>query len=254
MRSGGQIYIAGFLTWIAGFVDAVGFLALVQIYTANMSGNSVAIGVRLWEQDWMEAARRICPVVVYVIGLFMGRILLEIAGRARIRSIAAGAFGLEILILLPASFAHSLSHSQSASAEDFALIGLLSLAMGLQNATLTHFSSLTLHTGFVTGTLVKMVEQFTKYITWLYDEVIQPRFAFVDLLSRSIHQKNFRTGALLAAVWTAYVLGAFCGAAGHSWLNLKSLYIAMGGLLMLALIDLQTPLAMSDEQEQVNPS
>ena len=51
MRSRAQIYIAGFLTWIAGFVDAVGFLALVQIYTANMSGNSVAIGIRLWNQD-----------------------------------------------------------------------------------------------------------------------------------------------------------------------------------------------------------
>jgi uncharacterized membrane protein YoaK (UPF0700 family) len=218
-----------------------------------MSGNSVAIGIQLWNRDWMEAARRAWPVLVYVIGLFIGRILLGIAARRNIRSLAARAFALEIAILLPASFAHSLSASQANSAQDFAWIGLLALAMGLQNATLTHFSWLTLHTGFVTGTLVKMVEQFTKYLNWAYDEVVQPRLGFFSLMRLSIDQKSFRAGTLLAAVWTAYVVGAFCGAAGHSMLDLKSLYVAMIGLCILALVDLRSPLALTDEEEQVQP-
>lgn len=251
MRSRGQIYIAGFLTWLAGFVDAVGFLALVQIYTANMSGNSVAIGIQLWDQNWMEAVRRAWPVAVYVVGLLSGRILIEIGGRLRFRSIATVGFCLEIVILLPVSLAHSLSHSQATSAAEFELIGLLALAMGLQNATLTHFSSLTLHTGFVTGTLVKMSEQFTKYLTWSFDEIRQHHASFASVLQRSAKQQDFQTAVQLAAVWTAYVVGAICGAAGKTEMDFRCLFIPMVGLAALTLIDMRKPLAVEEEKEQV---
>lgn len=251
MRSREQIYIAGFLTWLAGFVDAIGFLALVQIYTANMSGNSVALGIQLWDQNWMEAARRAWPVAVYVLGLLLGRILIEIGGRLRFRSIASVSFCLEIVILLPASLAHSLSHSQSTSAADFELIGLLALAMGLQNATLTHFSSLTLHTGFVTGTLVKMIEQFTKYLAWSFDELRQHHASLSSLLHRSAKQKDLRAAVLLAAIWTAYVVGALCGAAGRFSIDMRSLFIPIIGLAALMLIDVRKPLAVQEEEEQV---
>ncbi|MGE3809415.1 MAG: DUF1275 family protein, partial [Gemmataceae bacterium] len=39
---------AGFtllLTWSAGIVDGVGFLILFHMFTAHMSGNSIAMGV-----------------------------------------------------------------------------------------------------------------------------------------------------------------------------------------------------------------
>src|ERR1700685_3318633 len=125
MRSRGQVYIAGLLTWIGGFVDAVGFLALLQIYTANMSGNSVAIGIQLWNQNWTEVLRRAWPVAVYVASLLLGRILLEIAGRLKIRSVASVVFVIEIAALLAATFAHSLPPSQKISFAEFLLVGLL---------------------------------------------------------------------------------------------------------------------------------
>lgn len=246
----GQIYIAGFLTWIAGFVDATGFIALMRIYTANMSGNSVAIGIQLWDQNWIEALRRAWPVMVYVLGLLLGRILLEIGARLRFRSVATAAFCIEIAALLPASFAHSLKPGGAASLLEFGIIALLALAMGVQNATLTHFSSLTLHTGFVTGTLVKMSENFTKYLTWSFDEIRQRRISISDWLGRSGEQENFQLARLLGSVWVAYVVGAICGAAGHAAADLRSLFIPIGGLAVLVLIDLRHPLAINDENEQ----
>lgn len=250
MRSGNQIYIAGFLTWIAGFVDAVGFLAFVKIYTANMSGNSVAIGIELWNQNWTESARRLWPVVVYVVGLVLGRILLEIGARLRIGSIATAAFCMEIIALLPASFAHSLKPAQSTAGEAFGFIGLLAFAMGVQSATLTHFSRLILYTGFVTGTLVKMAEQLAKYLTWLFDELRRPRRSIVTVLRNSGGQKAFQTATLLCFDWAAYVIGAICGAAGHTAVDLRTLFVPIAGLAILALIDIRNPLAVSDEVEQ----
>ncbi len=38
----GKIAMALSLTAVGGFVDAVGYIALFQIFTANMSGNSGA--------------------------------------------------------------------------------------------------------------------------------------------------------------------------------------------------------------------
>ncbi|SRR5579884_75886 len=250
MRSRAQIYISGSLTWIAGFVDAAGFLALLQIYTANMSGNSVAFGIQLWNQNWVEALRRGWPVAIYVIGSLIGRILLEIGARLKIRPMASIAFCIEIALLLPVSVAHSLVWSESASLADFAFIGLLALAMGIQNATLTRFSSLTLHTGFVTGTLLKFAEQFTKYLTWCFDEMHRHGMPFTNVLRKSGRQKDFQLSVWLGSVWAAYVIGAICGAAAHSAIDLKCLFVPIAGLAILALIDLQNPLAVKEEEEQ----
>jgi uncharacterized membrane protein YoaK (UPF0700 family) len=251
MRSRAQIYIAGYLTWIAGFVDAAGFVALGRIYTANMSGNSVAIGIQGWDQNWLETVRRAWPVAVYVVGLLCGRILLEIGGREKVRRVAGIAFGIEIAALLPVSFAHSFSHSQTQSALVFGFIALLSFAMGMQNATLTHFSNITLHTGFVTGTLVKMAEQFTKYLTWSYDQFRRERRPFGEVLRNSITQDELGMSVLLGLIWTAYVVGAFCGAAGHSFAGLKCLFVPIAALFILALYDLRQPIAVKDENEQI---
>lgn len=250
MRSRGEIYIAGFLTCLSGFVDAIGFLALVQIYTANMSGNSVALGVQLWNRNWPEAARRACPIFIYVIGLMYGRIWLEIAGRLHIRSAAAFAFSIEMIVLVPAAFSHSLHHHQAYSPAAFIAIALLAFAMGLQNATLTHFSSLTLHTGFVTGTLVKMTEHLTKYFTWAYEQLCTGHEHLTSLWRRSRDQENFQKGVLLGGIWGAYVIGGVLGAAAEHFYNMRSLLVAIAALATLALLDLRRPIARADEEEQ----
>jgi uncharacterized membrane protein YoaK (UPF0700 family) len=140
--------------------------------------------------------------------------------------------------------------SESLSPAEFRFIALLALAMGLQNATLTRFSSLTLHTGFVTGTLVKMSEQFTKYLTWSFEEMKWRHKSMLSVLRRSAKQNDFRGAMLLGAIWMAYVVGAICGAAGHLSMDLRSLFIAMVGLGFMAFIDLRQPLAISDERAQ----
>jgi uncharacterized membrane protein YoaK (UPF0700 family) len=250
MQENLPLFVAALLTWIAGFVDAVGFVSLGGIYTANMSGNSVAIGIRAAEQNWPEMVRRLWPVVIYVAGLLLCRILIEIGARERIRAIASLAFLGEIALLVPACLASS-SH---AAADSYLYIALLALAMGVQNAALTHFSSLTLHTGFVTGTLLKMSEEFTKFLTWAFDQIRMPGNSVTGVLARSSEQKAFRMAAGLAVIWTLYVVGACCGAVGHHSVQLKALIIPIAGLIALIVLDLLRPLAIRDEQEQAKVS
>ncbi len=211
MQENLPLFVAALLTWIAGFVDAVGFVSLGRIYTANMSGNSVAVGIQAASQNWPEMVHRLWPVLFYVAGLLLCRILIEIGARERIRAIASLAFLGEIALLVPACLATS-SH---AAADSYLYIALLALAMGVQNAALTRFSSLTLHTGFVTGTLLKMSEEFTKFLTWAFDQLRRSGNSVGSVLARSRDQKPFRMAVWLAMIWSLYVVGACCGALGH---------------------------------------
>ena len=45
------------LTWAAGSVDAISFLALGRVFTANMTGNTVLLGLHLAQEQGAGALR-----------------------------------------------------------------------------------------------------------------------------------------------------------------------------------------------------
>ena len=47
------------LTWAAGFVDAVSYLGLGNVFTANMTGNTMLLGIALVEETiWRRFGHR----------------------------------------------------------------------------------------------------------------------------------------------------------------------------------------------------
>lgn len=240
------LLLAAFLTWMAGFVDAVGYLSLGQIYTANMSGNSIAIGIHAVSGEWSEALRRILPVAAYFAGLLYCRLLIAYGATRHIRRIATLTLLCEIALLIPVY----LSSGYTAVALSWIFIGLLAGAMGLQNATLTHFSNLTVHTGFVTGTLVKCAEHIAGYLNWAWRQIRNKKRSPLEVLARSDERKALAKGGWLALIWLAYVLGACTGAFGQHTFKLRSLLLPIIGLLCIALVDFYQPLALREEREQ----
>jgi uncharacterized membrane protein YoaK (UPF0700 family) len=248
MQVKSQFFLAAFLTWLAGYVDAIGFISLSHIYTANMSGNSVALGIQAASQNWLEAMRRLWPVITYLIGILFCRLLLEFGARERIRSIGSLAWLAEIAVLSPVCF--SATQPGSDSSLWFAFVGLLAFAMGAQNATLTHFSGISLNTGFVTGSLVKFAEQATRYITSVYDAWRHSGHSMFAAISSSFGKQPFRMLLGLAVIWPAYVVGAVCGALADYNFRLRALLVAITCLAALIAIDIRAPLAISEEQAQ----
>jgi uncharacterized membrane protein YoaK (UPF0700 family) len=248
MQVKSQFFLAAFLTWLAGYVDAIGFISLSHIYTANMSGNSVALGIQIASQNWLEAIRRLWPVTTYVPGILFCRLLLEFAARERIRSIASFTWLAEIAVLTPVCW--SATQPGAGSGLWFTWVGLLAFAMGVQNATLTHFSGVTLNTGFVTGLLLKFAEQATSYLTSVYDAWREPGHSLLVALASSFRKKPFRMMLSLAAIWSAYVVGAGCGALADYNFQLRALLIAIASLAALIAIDMRAPLALPEERAQ----
>lgn len=232
---------AALLTWVGGFVDAVGFLSLGRIYTANMSGNSVAVGMQISGQNWFGMFRRAWPVIIFVIGLLLCRIFLECAARQRIRPVASIVFAGEIVLLAPVCAIGAMPGGNSPSFQ-FAFVALLAFAMAAQNGALTRFSSISMHTGFVTGNLLRFTEQFAKYLMQVFDRL---RGRQVSSTEKPLH-----ISAWLLGTYLAYVVGAACGGFSHHAFQLRALLVPIGCLFFLIGVDLRRPLAAPAEAKQ----
>lgn len=242
--------VAVFLTAIAGFVDALGLLTFARIYTANMSGNSVALGIALNQRQWAECVLRSWPIAFYVAGLILGRSLIQAGARRRARRIASVAFACEVGMLAAAAFwVQPAKGAGDYDAWQYGGIAMLAVSMGIQNAVLTKFSSVTIHSGFVTGTLVQLAEHLVAYGSALL-ELARRRKSFARALMLSTREKPFGLAIVFGCVWIAYVAGAVAGAWGKGLVEAKALAAPIAGLLLLIGVDGVRPLAIQEEEEQ----
>lgn len=239
-----SLAVALALTWIAGFVDAVGWLTFAHVYVANMSGNSVAVGISLGRGDFEAFLKHFWPVFIYVAGLVCGRLMLEIAGRLRVRRVASIAFAFEALVLSGVALTGNRLNSY------WLQVGLLAFTMGIQNATLTRFSSLTLHSGFVTGTLLKFAQELVKFGTWAWDESRKGGFKS-QAIGRFWNEESFRRSWYLGMAWLSYITGAVLGAISRDRAGIQALVWPIFGLMCLMILDLRRPVAVKDEELQV---
>ncbi|MER6506938.1 YoaK family protein [Nonomuraea sp. NPDC001636] len=166
------------LALAAGAVDALSFLALGQVFTANMTGNIVLLGLALGTGDASHVIRSGIALAAFCLGLAIGFTLLggtTPAGRAppREREPAEGPAGGPVggpagvpigvpvrpLVVLVAELALLLVVAAGWAARVLphpALIAASGTAMGLQSAVTRWAGGPGLSTTYVTGTLTSL--------------------------------------------------------------------------------------------------
>ena len=247
----GKLAVALSLTVVGGFVDAVGYIALFQVFTANMSGNSVHVGMYLGQGNWAELLRPLCAIVAYVAGMALTRIAVGVAGRVGLRRIASFTLAAEALLL--ALFAHATPAMHLGQLADlhsstyFTLVALLAFAMGIQTATLTHIGALTIYTTFVTGALTKLTESFTRALFWAYD---LRHKGISHIVGQASAQRDVQEGTLLLSNWMCYLLGAALGTLLKLEWELRSLYLPVAILVVFVLVDWARPIDVEEELHQ----
>jgi len=252
LSSRGKVATALLLTAVGGFVDAVGYIALFEVFTANMSGNSIHVGMYLAQRNWLQLLRPFCAIVSYVAGMALTRITVEVAGRKGIRRIASLTLAVEAVLLILFATATPAMHLGQIvdlrSLQYFTLVALLAFAMGVQTATLTHIGALTIYTTFVTGTLTKFTESLTRALFWAYDQLRQTKIS--DIVRLAPRQRDVRQGAMLASTWVCYVIGAAMGTIGKQRWELRALYLPIVFLILFIVVDLLHPIDVDEEQHQ----
>ncbi|HEX4809481.1 MAG TPA: YoaK family protein [Bryobacteraceae bacterium] len=239
------------MSWAAGLIDAVGWLALLHVYAAHMTGNTAAAGVNLFGGDWEQASRHAWPIVPFVLGLLFSAGTTAAARRHGWHSSFSIALFTELALL--AAFMwfgmrYSVNGELKQASNFYALIALPAAAMGIQTVTVTRVAGLRVYTTYLTGSLAKFAEAATQYAFWFYDRTRgRLRKRLWKALQVTPRHRYARHAALTAVLWLSYIIGAFCGAFLHNRYGLLAVLAALIVLVIAILIDLISPVAAADE-------
>jgi uncharacterized membrane protein YoaK (UPF0700 family) len=188
-----------FLTALAGWVDALGFLELGGFYPSFMSGNTTQLGVGI------GAGRPELMPLLLIAGFFSGAfaasLLATVSERWRLS---------RVLSLVAALIAVALAMSWKFG--DAPAMEVLAAAMGAQNATRLADPNGRLGLTYVTGQLYASAR---------------------DLALRLAHKR--RTAWLMPLLmWAALLVGAAAGSLAHMALGTKALVVPLLGLALAA--------------------
>jgi uncharacterized membrane protein YoaK (UPF0700 family) len=199
------------LTWAASGVDAISYLGLGHVFTANMTGNAVLLGLAIGQGQGLAALRSIIALAGFVLGAALGAIIVEKGPHHGDWPLAVThALLVEGIIL--GAFTVTWRLGVRSGGTLYALIILSALAMGIQSATIRHLKVPGIATTYITGTLTSMVAEFA---AWLYRWRMSP--LAVDPTGQSATldvpaARRYHGVRLQAMVLVVYVLAALVSA------------------------------------------
>ena len=140
------------LTFSTGVIDAVGYLGLDKVFTGNMTGNVVILGMALAGADDLPILGPVIALLTFMCGAAIsGRVL---RGRpAGWSGLNTTLFGVVGVVLLAAALT-ALLVADRPEALNQVLTGALGLAMGVQAGAARHIGVADVTTVVVTSTIV----------------------------------------------------------------------------------------------------
>jgi uncharacterized membrane protein YoaK (UPF0700 family) len=140
------------LTFTTGIVDAVSYLGLGRVFTANMTGNIVFLGFGIAGSSGLPVIAPLVSLGAVLVGAGGGGVLADRVGERHPQHIAR-ALAIEVsLIGIAAVLAAAVDVRPNAVSGDI-VIALLALAMGVRNATVRRIGVPDLTTTVLTMTL-----------------------------------------------------------------------------------------------------
>lgn len=193
------------LTLVTGYIDALAFIGFHHVFTANMSGNTILLGITLVQ-------------LIHPLGIHEGPSGHFIA----IVSFAVGAAGAVLYLrkelhprqastLIAAEAVLVLLGFWGRHVGDLSIVALAAAA-GAQSVLAARSGIPGISTTYVSGTILRAVSDAMHFR----------------------EPKHLLKGADTAGAWLAYGLGAAVGAAGFLWLRESALLPAAGAFVVLA--------------------
>jgi uncharacterized membrane protein YoaK (UPF0700 family) len=140
------------LTFTTGLVDAVSYLGLGHVFTANMTGNIVLLGFGIAGSGGLPVIAPLVSLGAFLVGAGGGGIL-AVRMAERHPNHVARALAIEVsLIGVAVVLAAAIDLRPNRASGDL-VIALLALAMGVRNATVRHLGVPDLTTTVLTMTL-----------------------------------------------------------------------------------------------------
>lgn len=145
------------LTVVSGLIDAVSYLGLGRVFTANMTGNVVVLGFAAAGAPGFSVPHTATSLAAFLLGAVAGGRVAARYGKGSRRRWARLTLAAEAL-LVGASAAVAFAWPDTAGTR-YALIALTAFAMGLRNATVRKLGIPDLTTTVLTMTLTGLASE-----------------------------------------------------------------------------------------------
>jgi uncharacterized membrane protein YoaK (UPF0700 family) len=204
------------MTAVTGLVDAVSFLSLGHVFTANMTGNIVLLALASTGAPQVSLARSITALLGFLAGAAVGgRIMAGASAVVQLRA-ASSVFALEIVFLVGATLA-AVGYSVVSSPQFlrvYAMIAFTAIAMGMRNAAVRKLAVPDLTTTVLTLTITGLAADSS--------------------LARGTNPRLQRRIAAVVAMFAGAGLGSIT--LRHSVLMALALSVVLSSLCSLALL------------------
>ena len=141
-------------TAITGLIDAISYLALGHVFTANMTGNVVFLAFAVAGAPGLSVTRSLTALVAFLAGALIGGRVATFLSGVLTPSWITTALSLESALLLAATLAAvNFRDSLGSSFQLYSIIVLTAGAMGIRNATVRKMAIPDLTTTVLTLTI-----------------------------------------------------------------------------------------------------
>jgi uncharacterized membrane protein YoaK (UPF0700 family) len=162
-----QSWLGVLLAVIAGYVDAVGFTHLFDVFPANQSGNAVLLGVAIGDPSWRHGWRPGLSITAFALGVALG---IVIGSRLRESRRTPALLALQSLLLVAfAALAGNVKGEVApigGTKEAFLLV-VSSTAMGIETDVVRRIAGVSVFTTFQTGTITRIADVGTAEVEHL---------------------------------------------------------------------------------------
>jgi uncharacterized membrane protein YoaK (UPF0700 family) len=236
-----QVATAILLSLAAGCVDAVSFVVLHRIFTANMTGNTTELGIAAGHTNVNALEPLAVAALVFAVAIALGTAGIELATRRGLRATAAPALAIEaaliaVFMLYGRDVVHGVAVPGYTIGGFYVLLTVAIVAMGIQTAILTRAFGATIRTTYVSGLLTDFSQELVNVIVPVKPG--RPSYLRDDLGLGPRRRSLVRLGLHLA-VWTSFAGGAVWGGFAEQRWSTWALALPLGAVLAAAAVDLR---------------
>jgi uncharacterized membrane protein YoaK (UPF0700 family) len=200
--------LAGTLAFVAGAVNAGGFLAIAR-YTSHVTGIVSSMADELALGNWRFAVNALFMLCAFIAGAIVTTTLISFGRRRRWRSRYALALLLHAVLLL--LFGMVGARIDSGHVFIVGLAMLLCFIMGIQNAVVTKITGAVVRTTHMTGIATDIGIELSKLL-------------YVNVNDRPKVERvlaNRQKLALHTLILASFFIGGVCGALGFNFIGFK---------------------------------
>ncbi len=140
------------LSIVAGSADAAGFMS-GHVFTSNMTGNLVLLGIACSQGQWLVAGKTIYVLALFLIGAILGSRIARRFPDAVWKKLMKRLLAVEVFLLLAFAVYWAFISEAVRTAQFIWLALPLALAMGLQSAAMNRLAIAGVTNTAMTGTL-----------------------------------------------------------------------------------------------------